>query len=223
MATPDLDRLIGPRRQAERTYDRLSRWYDILADASEKEARNLGLKMLATRLGEDVLEIGVGTGHGVVALGRSAGPTGMTVGIDVASQMLKMARSRVSRAGITDRVYLVRSDAGRTPFRDACFDAVFMSFVLELFGAQQIPVVLGECHRVLRSAGRICAVSLSRTPSPGLIERIYNWSHRRFPTWIDCRPIDVKESLERAGFVTVGSVRVSTWGLPIDIIVARKP
>lgn len=223
MATPHLDRLTQPRRQAERTYDRLSRWYDILADTSEKEVRNLGLRMLAVQSGEDVLEIGLGTGHGVVALGRSAGSTGMTVGIDVAWRMLKKAQSRVSRAGLADRIYLVRSDAGRTPFRDACFDAVFMSFVLELFGEQEMPVVLGQCHRVLRSAGRICAVSLSRTPSPGLVERVYDWSHRRFPTWIDCRPIDVKESLERAGFVTVDSVRVATWGLPVAVVVARKP
>ena len=223
VAAPHVDRLTESRRQAERTYDRLSRWYDILADASEKRARNLGLDMLVVESGEDALEIGVGTGHAAVALAQSAGPDAMVVGMDAAWRMLQRARARVSKSALSGRVSLIRAEAARLPFRDGRFDVVFMSFVLEIFDTAGISVVLSECHRVLRPGGRICIVSLSVTPSPGPVERAYAWAHRRLPAWIDCRPIRVQESLDRAGFVTLDAVRVSTWGLPIAVVVARKP
>jgi SAM-dependent methyltransferase len=45
-------------------YDRISRGYDRLADASEHESRERGLELLAPAKGEHILEIGFGTGQG---------------------------------------------------------------------------------------------------------------------------------------------------------------
>lgn len=211
-----------PRKRTEKTYDRLSRWYDLLAEASEKGPRLLGLEKLAVRPGEVALDLGIGTGHALVALTRLVGPAGAVVGIDVSGGMLEAARARATKTGLLDRVRLVHADATRVPLRDGQFDAVFMSFVLELFDTPAIPVVLGECRRVLRENGRICVVSLSRVERPGLMYRAYGWAHRLAPTWVDCRPIDVQASLLLAGFDLVDAANVFTWGLPVAIVTAKK-
>lgn len=56
--------------------DRLSRWYDLLAEPLEKPFREAGLQRLAVQDGERVLEIGFGMGHALVDLARSAGSGG---------------------------------------------------------------------------------------------------------------------------------------------------
>ena len=54
-------------------YDRLSRYYDALSDASEHSFRERGLALLDLKSGESVLEIGFGTGHALVDMKRAVG------------------------------------------------------------------------------------------------------------------------------------------------------
>jgi ubiquinone/menaquinone biosynthesis C-methylase UbiE len=211
------------KAQAQASYDRLSRWYDALAGGSEKRLIDAGLLKLAAGEGEKVVEIGFGTGHAILALARSVGDSGRVYGVDISAGMLRVAQERVGQAGLAGRVELRQGDAAQLPFEVGSMDAVFSSFALDLFDTPEIPVVLGECQRVLRDGGRLCMVAMSRTGKPGLMVRLYEWAHERFPGSVDCRPIYAQAAVQEAGFRVVDSTVRSTWGLPVEIVLAQKP
>jgi ubiquinone/menaquinone biosynthesis C-methylase UbiE len=217
-----ISRVPRPRTQAQVTYDRLSRWYDALAGSSEKRFLDLGLQKLAVREGECVLEIGPGTGHAVLTLAQSVGDSGKVYGIDLSRGMLEIAQARVNKAGLAARAALTCGDATNLPFEDQSFDVIFMSFTLELFDTGEIPIVLQESRKVLRPAGRIGIVALSKSQPEGLIVKLYEWLHRRLPNVVDCRPIFVQDSLRAAGFQVIDVTRMLMWGLPVEIVVANK-
>jgi ubiquinone/menaquinone biosynthesis C-methylase UbiE len=218
----EISRVVRSKAEAKASYDRMSRWYDVLAGSTEKKFTDIGLQKLSTQEGEIVLEIGFGTGHGVVALAQSIGDSGKVYGMDISEGMFNIAQARVRDAGLSKRVELRCGDAVKLPFARSFFDAVFMSFTLELFDTPEIPTILRECHRVLRSGGRICVVALSKRGKASWVMRLYEWAHRRFPKYVDCRPIFVRKALEAAAFQVLGAAQGSMWGLPVEIVVAKK-
>jgi demethylmenaquinone methyltransferase/2-methoxy-6-polyprenyl-1,4-benzoquinol methylase len=96
-----------------------------------------------------------------------------------------------------------------------------MSFTLELFSTTEIPLVLAECRRVLVPGGRLGVVSLARKDTR--MVSYYEWFHARYPRLIDCRPIHVHQVLEEAGYIILQTLEKSLWGLPVEIVVAKKP
>jgi ubiquinone/menaquinone biosynthesis C-methylase UbiE len=201
--------------QARATYDRLSGVYDLLAGGSERRLLALGLRQLNPQAGEIVLEVGPGTGHGLASLARAVGPTGRVWGIDLSPRMCRAARDRAPQAGVCC------GDAIELPFGPHTFDAILMCFTLELFDTPEIPAVLDECRRVLLANGRMCVVALSRRRVTAMV-RVYEWAHTIWPAAIDCRPIDVQGAVEAAGMETVDARLLSMWGLPVEIVLARK-
>ena len=207
-------------------YDRISRVYDLLAAAAEQEARETGLDLLAAKRGERVLEIGFGTGHALVRLAREVGERGAVCGIDLSPGMHAVARERLLAAGLADRVDLRCDAVPPLPYLDAAFDAAFMSFTLESFTDETIPLVLAEVRRVLRDGGRIGIVALSAPPlglQNHLLERAYRWLHRHFPHVVDCRAIDVGQALRAAGLRVARRTGLEIWTLRVAAIVAVAP
>ena len=217
-----ISRVTRSKEEARVSYDKISKWYDMLAGRFEKKHRDAGLQKLSAGEGETVLEIGFGTGHCMLALAQSVGTSGKVCGIDISEGMLNITRARVGEAGLSERVELKRGDATKLPFGASFFDAVFMSFTLELFDTPEIPTVLHECRRVLRNGGRICVVAMSKKGKDGVMTRLYEWAHRKFPNHVDCRPIYLQKALEDAGFQILDVTEVSLWGLRGEMVVARK-
>ena len=219
-----IKRVNRSKEAARASYNRMSSWYDMIAGSTEKKYRDWGLEKLSAQPGERILEIGFGTGHCLVALAKAVEPNGRVIGLDISDGMLAMARIRLQREVLKDRVDLHLGDAAHLDFIEASsLDGVFMSFTLELFDNPEIPRVLQECHRVLKSRGRLAVVSMTKTNPPGMAVRLYEWFHEQMPEYADCRPIFARQALEENGFQIQDLSLSSMWGLPVEIVLGKKP
>ena len=215
-------RVYRTKAQAKKAYDKISRFYDYFAGVFEKKYRNRALELLDIKKGEIVLEIGFGTGHCLKKMAELVGEEGKVYGIDISSGMLEVSKSRLEKAGLLDRVELYCGDALNMSYEDYKFDAVFISFTLELFDTPKIPKVLAEIKRVIKSNGRVGVVSMSKDKERSMLLKLYEWIHKKFPQYIDCRPIYVEESIKGAGFMIKYKEKVRLFGLPGEIVIAVK-
>ena len=211
-----ISRVLRTKEEARQNYDRMSRWYDLFT-SSEKKFTDIGLEMLNTKPNETILEIGFGTGHAL----RTLASGGNTVyGIDLSQKMCTLARNKLERVNLDAHIHLQNGDATHLPYATNIFDAVFISFTLELFDTPEIPRVLNEVKRILKQDGRILVVSLLKTPRQSV--HIYEWFHQKMPTLIDCRPIHAQDSLRAVGFKNIETTTKSMWRLPVSINLATK-
>jgi demethylmenaquinone methyltransferase/2-methoxy-6-polyprenyl-1,4-benzoquinol methylase len=218
-----ISRVNRSKEAARVSYNRLSRWYDLIAGGTEKKYRDWGLEKLAARPAERILEIGFGTGHCLVSLSKAVGKAGHVIGLDISDGMLAIAQERLQQEGLQERADLHLGDATKLDFIESgSLDGIFMSFTLELFDNPEIPRVLQECQRVLKAGGRITVVSMTKTNPPGIAVRLYEWFHEHMPDYADCRPIFAREALEQSGFVIQDVNTSSMWGLPVQIVLGKK-
>jgi demethylmenaquinone methyltransferase/2-methoxy-6-polyprenyl-1,4-benzoquinol methylase len=181
---------------------RISKVYDVLAPvygrvvpglyelATSRAAQRLSAGAPAT-----VLEVGVGPGHILTAVGKR-NRSATAVGVDISQGMLKQSRRALQKHSINAK--LVCGDATRLPFRDGMFEGVVASFLLDLFQKEMIPGALREMHRVLAPGGRIVVASLQFS-NPVLK---YGWmaAHRVVPGLARrFQPVDFREFLEDTG------------------------
>jgi demethylmenaquinone methyltransferase/2-methoxy-6-polyprenyl-1,4-benzoquinol methylase len=220
---PDILPVGRTKAEARAFYDRVSGFYDHLTRAFERRFAEMALERLSIREGEAVLEVGFGTGHCITRIAAGVGLNGRAYGLDISIGMLAAARTKLVRSGLQDQACLGLGDAARLPFAEDVFDAVFMSYALELFETDEIPMVLEQIQRVLKPGRRLAVASLSKEDGMSLMLRLYEWAHRKWPKYADCRPIYVERALREAGYEIVTTERVRWFGLPNEIVVAAKP
>ncbi|MDH5717518.1 MAG: class I SAM-dependent methyltransferase [Spirochaetia bacterium] len=214
--------MIRSIEKTKKYYDKLSSSYDYFAGIFERKYQKKGIELLTLKEGEKVLEIGFGTGYCQKKLAEAIGKTGKVYGIDLSTGMLKATEKRLRKAHLIDRVNLQTGNAVKLPYKNNSFDAVFMSFTLELFSFEEIPIVLKECLRTLKKNGRIVLVTLAKPNKDNFMQKIYMKIHNTFPQYIDCQPIFTEKLLSSAGFQITKSLRLTFFGLSMDIIAAQK-
>lgn len=218
---PSILRVFQTKAQTRAFYNKICHVYDLLSESSEAPMRKAGLELLRAIPGECVLEIGFGTGHSLVSLAKSVGAKGKVFGIDLSDEMVKVAKANLAKSQLLERARLRCGDAAQLPYAANSIDAVFMSFALELFDTPEIPKVLRECKRVLRPGGRIVVAGMSRQAKHDPLITVYEWTHKHFPNFVDCRPIYVRESMEDAGFKIQKTLIKHMW-VPVEIVRGGK-
>jgi demethylmenaquinone methyltransferase/2-methoxy-6-polyprenyl-1,4-benzoquinol methylase len=218
----EITRVNRSNNEARQFYDRISPFYDCIGGFLERRLANRCLEILKINSDETVLEIGFGTGYVLSKVAELVGVGGSVYGIDISPKMMQKTQDRLNRAGLIKQVNLKLGNAIDLPYSEGCFDTVFMSFTLELFDTPEIPKVLGEIKRVLRGGGRIGAVSLSRSLGVSWPIKLYERIHLRWPSYVDCRPIFLVESLRTAGFQIMSCETRRLAVLPVEIAVACK-
>jgi ubiquinone/menaquinone biosynthesis C-methylase UbiE len=110
------------------------------------------------RAGQQVLEIGCGTGTLLTTLGRR-GPAVDAIGIDPDAGSLRRARRKAAAAGLTIR--FEQAYAGKLPLPDASVDRVLSSLMLHHLDPDEHARALRETRRVLRPGGELHVLDIA--------------------------------------------------------------
>jgi precorrin-6B methylase 2 len=122
----------------------------------EKEERgDLLLRELALKPGQDVADIGAGTGYYSRRMAPLVGPRGTVYAVDVQPEMLKLLEEGARRAGLAN-IKPVRGSETRVNLADASIDlAILVDVYHELEYPQEVTASL---VRALRPGGRLVLV-----------------------------------------------------------------
>ncbi len=134
--------------QVGRAYSRYAHLYDVTFDKLFHEPRRIGVECLEVKHGEQILEVGVGTG---ISLSRYRKDCSITA-IDVSDEMLEHSQLRVRQYGL-NHVTLINMDAASMTFANNSFDAVMAAYVITAVPDHK--AVIQEMVRVCRPGGRI--------------------------------------------------------------------
>ena len=218
---PAFSPVLEAREECRRFYDKIACAYDLLSEPDESLIRDAAVELLSPQAGEHGLELGCGTGHCLEEIARAVGVEGRVHGVDISEQMLLLTRARLHACGLHDRATLHHGDILQLPFRTATMDAVLMTFTLELFPDDEAARVLAECHRVLVPGGRLVVAALSSLAPPEPAIDVTERTYRQVPNLMDCRPMHVRATLQRAGFQIEQSRYEPLWA-PVEIVRAAK-
>ena len=208
-------------------YGKLARRYDLQHALITARSDQRGRKLLvekAVREGDRVLDCGAGTGSTGLLAAQRVGPSGQVTMFDLSDSMLDVARDKVSRECLDDRVSFKTGDLAHLPFTDGQFDVVLSTYSLCPVGDPATGAL--ELYRVTRPDGRVGIAHSTEPDNPVLrwlgdrVERIA-W---RFP-WLSmgCRAVEVLPALEQAGARVVfeKTLGVPLW--PFFVFVVEKP
>jgi enediyne biosynthesis protein CalE5 len=162
------------------------------------------------RSGMRVLDLGSGTGYPALLGAQTVGPTGGVIGLDLAEQMLAVARRKATALGLANVTFRT-SDVTALPFDANSFDAVTSRFCLMFL--PDIPKAAAEIARMLRPGSWVATAVWSapeRNPSIGLsMEAIKNVVELPPPDptapgiFRLAKPGDLADMLQQAGLVDV--------------------
>ena len=117
--------------------------------------------------GQQVLEVGCGSGFFSIPAAKIVGETGYVYALDINPAAVEHVRCKIAEEGLTN-VEVKRTDASETGLPQKSVDVAFLFAVIHSF--QNVNKVLTEMHRVLKTNG-ILSVQ-SRWPEKKLLETV---------------------------------------------------
>lgn len=189
----------------ERLYARCAGIYDWLCGPLLQAGRKEAMRQLALESGDEVLEIGIGTGLTAPLYPRDCKVTG----IDVSESMLEQAARQVG-ARANDNIRLFRMDASRLAFPDESFDVVYAAYVMTV--VPDPVAALREMRRVCRVGGHVVLLNhfLSDELLFSKVERLISPLAARLGFRTD---LDAGVLLARASLHPISVRKVNTPGI----------
>jgi arsenite methyltransferase len=149
--------------------------------------------------GQVVLDLGSGGGIDVLLSARRVGPGGKVYGLDMADDMLELARRNQHESGV-ENVEFLKGILEAVPLPDESVDVVISNCVINLTADKS--AVFREAFRVLRPGGRF---AVSDIVIRGELDPMIR---RSVEAWIGCLAGALEEGEYRSGLEAAGFVDV---------------
>ncbi len=147
--------------QIASTYDRINR---VLSFGMDQGWRRKVAQNLPAKKNLRLLDLATGTGDQLISLFEHGASIYKASGIDLAKEMLLIAKDKVSLKLYKDKIDLICADAQKLPFPENTFDAATFSF-----GIRNVPnplLALQEIYRTLKPQGKCLILEFSLPPQP---------------------------------------------------------
>jgi ubiquinone/menaquinone biosynthesis C-methylase UbiE len=208
-------------------YGHIAKRYDFQHALITVSADQKGRRILienSVRQGDEVLDCGSGTGTTGIMAAQRVGKSGKVTLFDLSEDMLCVAREKVTRENLQERVTFQTGDMVHLPFDDNSFDVVLSTYSL----CPLYDPVAGalELYRATKPGGRL-GVSHSTRPKKAIVRHLADRVEEiawQFP-WLSmgCRSVDVLPALEDAGgrVLLLKHIGIPLW--PFLVFVIGKP
>jgi demethylmenaquinone methyltransferase/2-methoxy-6-polyprenyl-1,4-benzoquinol methylase len=159
-------------------FDRIAPYYDllnhVLSLGFDIRWRKKAIRLLEEYEPKTILDIATGTGD--LALEAATLGAERIYGVDLSPAMLKLAREKIERRGLSSKIIVEEGTAEQLRFPDNAFDAVTVAFGIRNFS--DLARGLEEMHRVLRPGGAVAILEFSR-PKRAPFRQVYSFYFTR--------------------------------------------
>ncbi len=151
MATPD-----DAKAKAATTYNAAADYYDDPANSFWERFGRATVERLRLPLGSRVLDVCCGSGASALHAAEMVGPQGFVLGIDLAANLLELARAKAVKRGLRNTRFRV-GDLLDTHLSETQFDAVICVF--GIFFVPDMPAAVRALWNAVRPGGKLAVTT----------------------------------------------------------------
>ncbi len=164
----------GKKEQVAKMFDDIAFRYDFmnhfLSAGIDVKWRKKAIRILADSNPKKILDVATGTADMAIMASAILNPEKI-IGIDISEGMLEIGRKKIQRAGLQDKIELLKGDSETISFNDNSFDAVTVAFGVRNF--EHLEKGLKEIYRVLKPGGKLVVLEFSKPKMYGT-KLVYN-------------------------------------------------
>ncbi len=161
--TPYQEANTPKKVQVQRMFDRISGHYDflnhLLSLGIDIRWRKKAISLLTPPAGGHLLDVATGTGDMALLMAKRFPDVSIT-GIDIAEQMLAVAKAKQQRAAHGGQVTFTPGDCENLAFADNSFDAVTVAFGVRNY--ENLQKGLREMYRVVKPGGQAVILEFTK-------------------------------------------------------------
>ena len=171
------------KEQVEQMFDNIAPTYDklnhILSFNIDRIWRRRVMRIVRRSHAQKIMDVATGTGDLAIAMAKCVEGTHI-LGIDLSEEMLQVARTKIEKLGLSDRIEVHKGDAENLDIVESdSIDAATVAFGVRNF--ENLEGGLSEIYRTLKPGGKFVVLEFS-IPRNRFIRWVYaQYSHRLLP------------------------------------------
>lgn len=171
------------KEQVEQMFDNIAPTYDklnhIMSLNIDRVWRRRVMRIVRRAKAHKIMDVATGTGDLAIAMAKRVDRI-QILGVDLSEEMLAVARAKVRKQGLEERIMLEKGDAENLVMvADESVDAVTVAFGVRNF--ENMEQGLRELYRTIKHGGKLVVLEFSM-PKNRLVRWIYRqYAHRLLP------------------------------------------